>query len=75
MPPKRRLSEGSDGPDAGVEDPEANAGTGGAEEEEKVRAGPGRPKKKKVDPSQQLQVCICLNFTWHCQSIFCLDCV
>ena len=56
MPPKRRLSESSDGQDAGVEDPEARPGSGGAEEEEKVRAGPGRPKKKKVDPSQQLQV-------------------
>ena len=56
MPPKRRLSETSDGQDAGggVEDPEIQ---GAGEEEEKVKTGPGRPKKKKVDPSQQLQVC------------------
>ena len=55
MPPKRRLSETSDGQESlGAEE---EAGTSaGAEEEERVKAGPGRPKKKKVDPSQQLQV-------------------
>ena len=55
MPPKRRLSETSDGQESlGAEE---EAGTNAAaEEEEKVKAGPGRPKKKKVDPSQQLQV-------------------
>ena len=52
MPPKRRLSEGSEGPE---EEEEAQAGQ---EEmaETPVRAGPGRPKKKKIDPSQQMQV-------------------
>ena len=49
MPPKRRLSEGSDG----GEDDEAAGPIG---EEEKVRVGPGRPKKKKIDPTQQMQV-------------------
>lgn len=49
MPPKRRLSEGSDG----GEEEEA---VGPIEEEEKVRVGPGRPKKKKIDPTQQMQV-------------------
>ena len=51
MPPKRRLSETSDGQESLGAEEEA-----GAEEEERVKAGPGRPKKKKVDPSQQLQV-------------------
>ena len=51
MPPKRRLSEGSEGTDAGEED-----APGLVEEEEKVRVGPGRPKKKKVDPGQQMQL-------------------
>ena len=51
MPPKRRLSEGSEGTDAGDED-----APGLVEEEEKVRVGPGRPKKKKVDPGQQMQL-------------------
>ena len=54
MPPKRRLSETSDG----VETVDDDAGSTGVveEAEEKVRPGPGRPKKKKVDPSQQLQL-------------------
>jgi len=51
MPPKRRLSETSDGQESLGAEEEA-----GAEEEERVKAGPGRPKKKKVDPSQQLQL-------------------
>ena len=51
MPPKRRLSEGSEDTEAGEDEA---AGT--IEEEEKVRVGPGRPKKKKVDPTQQMQV-------------------
>ena len=57
MPPKRRLSETSDGSEqAGVEE-DITTGVERVEEEaEKVRVGPGRPKKKKVDPSQQLQV-------------------
>ena len=56
MPPKRRLSETSDGSEqAGVEE-DVTTGVERIEEEEKVRVGPGRPKKKKVDPSQQLQV-------------------
>ena len=55
MPPKRRLSEGSDG----GEEEEA---VGHIEEEEKVRVGPGRPKKKKIDPTQQMQVS-----DWSCR--------
>ena len=47
MPPKRRLSEGSDA--------EEEEETGPIEEGEKVRVGPGRPKKKKIDPTQQMQ--------------------
>ena len=35
---------------------EEEPGTSVGAEEERVKAGPGRPKKKKVDPSQQLQV-------------------
>ena len=54
MPPKRRLSETSDGQESLGAGGEDEAITG--EEEERVKAGPGRPKKKKVDPSQQLQV-------------------
>ena len=52
MPPKRRLSETSEASGAGAED---DASVGGLEEEEKVTK-PGRPKKKKVDPTQQFQV-------------------
>ena len=55
MPPKRRLSETSDGQESPGAEEEAGTSVGG-EEEERVKAGPGRPKKKKVDPSQQLQV-------------------
>ena len=55
MPPKRRLSETSDGQESLGAEEEAGTSVGG-EEEERVKAGPGRPKKKKVDPSQQLQV-------------------
>ena len=35
---------------------EEEPGTSVGAEEGRVKAGPGRPKKKKVDPSQQLQV-------------------
>lgn len=55
MPPKRRLSETSDGQESLGTEEEAGPNIG-TEEEERVKAGPGRPKKKKVDPSQQLQV-------------------
>ena len=74
MPPKRRLSETSDGSEqAGVEE-DITTGVERVEEEaEKVRVGPGRPKKKKVDPSQQLQVltdvepCNLSNNSWNYQ--------
>ena len=56
MPPKRRLSETSDGTDERGEEEASAAPAGVVEEEEKVRVGPGRPKKKKVDPTQQVQV-------------------
>ena len=57
MPPKRRLSETSDGTDAnnpGGDDDVLEVPA--VEGEEKVKAGPGRPKKKKVDPTQQVQL-------------------
>ena len=64
MPPKRRLSETSDGQESLGAEEEAGTSVGG-EEEERVKAGPGRPKKKKVDPSQQLQVFIHENMSWN----------
>ena len=53
-----QLSETSNGQEniGAEEEPGTNVG---AEEDERVAAGHGRPKKMKVDPSQQLQVLRC----------------
>ena len=53
-----QLSETSKGQEnmGAEEEPGTNVG---AEEYERVAAGHGRPKKMKVDPSQQLQVFRC----------------
>ena len=73
MPPKRRLSETSEASGAGAED---DASVGGLEEEEKVTK-PGRPKKKKVDPTQQFQVSNfdCLFFAFNPSNIDFPDCL
>ena len=53
-----QLSETSNGQE--ILGAEEEPGTSvGAEEDERVTAGPGRPKKMKVDPSHQLQVLRC----------------
>ena len=53
-----QLSETSNGQEniGAEEEPGTNVG---AEEDERVAAGHGRPKKMKVDPPQQLQVFRC----------------
>ena len=49
-----QMSETSNGQE--ILGAEEEPGTSVGAEEERVKAGPGRPKKKRVNPSQQLQV-------------------